>query len=416
MGETTIVFEKDKTIVGNCDDLLCFETKLNRKKLPVNRKSQAWLMANINPQKEFQGVRKRIAACLLIDTSGSMGGEKIEQTVQAAKNLVDALAPEDYVSMVGFDSVANLVFEGRHLRTPENQDKIKKEIEENTELGGITNLKDGMDKAINELNVHKYTIVKGMPEPVKRIFLLTDGYPNEPSDYPDEEFFKTASMLKQEHNIQITTIGIGKEYGIGLLDGIARNSGGVSYHLTDPNTIPQIFAKEVDSMTGSLALQPTLHLKFEKSIEVGDVYQAQPRVWRLSDKLAPDVDGGLVINLSDITQKEMQSYLIDLRIPEQREKFNGRVGWAMLKLKDEGREYQSPVALEFAEEAGEVVNPEVTKLVKIVLEKTKIQDEEEGGTKPADWKKDPGSRTIIPPRDRDAIFGKPEEGTVEVKR
>ncbi|CAD6493376.1 MAG: von Willebrand factor type A domain protein [Candidatus Argoarchaeum ethanivorans] len=413
MGETTVVFRRDETIVGNCDDLLCFETKLNRKKLPVNHKSQAWLMANIDPQKEFHGVRKRIAACLLVDTSGSMAGEKIKLTIQAAKNLVDALAPEDYVSMVRFDSVANLVFEGRHLRTPENQAKIKKEIEENTEIGGITNLKDGLDKAINELDVHKYTIVRGMPEPVKRIFLLTDGYPNKPSqsDYPDDEFFKTASILKREHNIQITTIGIGNEYGIRLLNGIARNSGGLSYHLTDPNMIPQIFAKEVGSMTGSLALQPTLHLKFEKSIEVGDVYQAQPRVWKLTDKLAPDVDGGLVINLSDITRKEMQSYLIDLRIPEQREKFNGRVGWVMLKLKDEGREYQSPVALEFSDETSEVVNPEVTKLVKIVLEKTKIQ--EEGETKPADWKEAAGS-TIISPRDRDAIFGKSGGGTMKV--
>ena len=66
MGETTVVFRRDETIVGNCDDLLCFETKLNRKKLPVDHKSQAWLMASIDPQKEFHCVRKRVAACLLI--------------------------------------------------------------------------------------------------------------------------------------------------------------------------------------------------------------------------------------------------------------------------------------------------------------------------------------------------------------
>lgn len=404
MSETTIVFDRDKTIVNNCDELLCFETKLNRKKLPVHRKSQAWLMADINPQKEFQGERKRIVACLLIDTSGSMAEEKkIKQAVLAAKNFVDSLAASDYVAMVSFDEVGKLVLPGEHLDDRQNKEKIKGIIEKNTQLGSLTNLKDGVDKAIKEMRDFEFTRIEGMPEPVKRIFLLTDGFPNKPTDYPDEEFLKTASMLKREHNIQITTIGIGTDYGIKLLDGIARNSGGLSYHLTDPNMIPEIFENEVDLMTGSLALKPKLYLKFDKSIEVAAVYQAQPRVWKLTEKLAPE-ESGLTINLSDITQKVMQSYLIDLRIPEQ-EKFNGRVGRVTLKLKEEGREYKSPVALEFAEEVGDVMNPEVMKLVKIVLEKTKVQGDD---TIPAD----PGA-TIIDPGDRKDIYGKSGGGTVK---
>ena len=62
--------------------------------------------------------RARVHAILLLDTSGSVAGEKLQQLTQAARAFVEGLAPEDAVTLLAFSYRVLLL--GEPAGTPES--------------------------------------------------------------------------------------------------------------------------------------------------------------------------------------------------------------------------------------------------------------------------------------------------------
>lgn len=187
---------------------------------------------------EKEKEKPSLAMVLVIDKSGSMGGEKIELAKKAAKSAVELLGQKDQIGV--------LVFEGNFQWVSELRPKSGYVIDRiaSIEAGGGTNMAPAMDAA--------YQALQSTTAKLKHVILLTDGI-SAPGD------FEGVAQAMANARITCSTVGIGEGAHQELLETIARIGKGRYYFTNDPFSIPQIFAKEtVTASKGSINEEPFL--------------------------------------------------------------------------------------------------------------------------------------------------------------
>lgn len=167
---------------------------------------------------------------LVVDRSGSMGGEKMEMAKEAAKAAVEVLGPKDYAGVVGFDNEAFWVSE---IQSAADRGGIQQRIAA-VQPGGGTNIASGMELAFSRLG--------SAPGKLKHVIVLTDGVSS------PGPFYELATQMAQQR-ITVTTVAVGSDADTALLEQIAGWGNGRYYYTDNAQSIPQIFTKE--TMTAS---------------------------------------------------------------------------------------------------------------------------------------------------------------------
>ncbi|MFO0427827.1 MAG: VWA domain-containing protein [Planctomyces sp.] len=176
-----------------------------------------------------------LAMMLVIDKSGSMGGEKIELAKDAAKAAVELLAEKDQIGITSFDGAA---FEVAPLTPIAGQKTSLLNRISSIAVGGGTNLYPALEQAFSSLQKSS--------APLRHVIVLADGY-SKPGD------FETITERMIDERITVSGVGIG-DADPELLKLIARIGQGRYYFADDPTSIPQIFARET-VMAGKAAVQ-----------------------------------------------------------------------------------------------------------------------------------------------------------------
>lgn len=177
-----------------------------------------------------------VAISLVIDKSGSMAGPKIQIAKEAAKAVVDLLAPSDYISVIGFDGAAVPIVD---IQPARNRIKILSDIAR-LEAGGGTAIFPALDKAYEEL--------KSVRAKLKHVILLSDG------QAPTDGLISLAQLMHQDR-ITISTVGVGDGADRDLLEQMADVGGGRSYFTREASNIPKIFTKEATTATRSAVVE-----------------------------------------------------------------------------------------------------------------------------------------------------------------
>ena len=194
---------------------------------------------------------------LTLDTSGSMDGTPIQETVKAANKFVDTVLEEDAsIGIVTYESSAHCISEFSG-----NKSVLKNALSEVYALGG-TNIDEGLQQACEMLssgNARK-----------KMIILMTDGEPNE--GRCGDDLIAYADEIKKT-GILIYTIGFfensdgTKSYEQALMEAIE----GCHYELASADDLIFFFKDIADQMNG----QKYIYVRIACPVDVSVSYQGQ---------------------------------------------------------------------------------------------------------------------------------------------
>lgn len=182
---------------------------------------------------------KGTCVSLIIDKSSSMEGRKIELARLSAIGVVDHLRPLDTIGVLIFDNSYQWAVP---MRRAEDRSLIKRLISGITPDGG-TQIAPALAEA--------YRRVLPCNASFKHIVLLTDGISEEGDSI---DLAKEAAG----HGVTISTVGLGQDVNRSYLEKVAASSGGRSYFLNEPGGLEQILLKDVETYSGSTAVEKAL--------------------------------------------------------------------------------------------------------------------------------------------------------------
>lgn len=208
---------------------------------------------------EKEKEKPSLAMVLVIDKSGSMGGDKIELAKEAAKSAAELLGASDKLGVIAFEGDTYWISQ---MQPASNKGRILDDISR-LEAGGGTNMYPAMEEAYNALQT---TVAK-----LKHVILLTDGI-SAPGD------FEGIANEMASNRITISTVGVGDGADEALLEELARIGQGRYYFTDDPTSIPQIFAKEtVTASKSAIDEQPFLPQVVRPTQALADIdFEAAP--------------------------------------------------------------------------------------------------------------------------------------------
>lgn len=148
----------------------------------------------------------------VLDTSGSMAGEKLEQAKRALLFCINNLNPGDRFEVIRFSTEAEQLFGGLKGYDSSTKVEARKFIEDFRPIGG-TNIEEALTMALSNS--------KGGTNPHLIVF-ITDGRPT--IGEMDEAKLLAKVDKKNSHKTRIFTFGIGTELNIHLLDKLTENS------------------------------------------------------------------------------------------------------------------------------------------------------------------------------------------------
>ncbi len=229
---------------------------------------------------------------LVIDRSGSMDGEPLEQAKRACALVVDMLEPTDVLSVITFEDGADIVMPARRMT---NKALVKDYISR-IHAGNTTNLYEGLVTACQQVASVK------TETSLNRVLLLTDGEPT----VGTKDFPSIIGQVGEQkaRGITVSTLGYGSDFSEELLSGIARRSGGNYYYASQPQALPGIFQREVELLLRITARNLRLRVYLPRGVSVRQVYGRQPVFGpRTAEVTLSDVEQGS--GLSSLWELEM---------------------------------------------------------------------------------------------------------------
>jgi Mg-chelatase subunit ChlD len=171
-----------------------------------------------------------VALVLVIDNSGSMGDNvggmsKMDLAKEAALGALDLLAPTDQLGLLAFDDRPRWV---RDIAELDDTETARRQIRQMAPSGG-TAIYPALEAAYDALSTN--------PARVKHVVLMTDGI-SPAGDYPH------LTERMRAAGITLSTIGVGTDADVNLLQQLADLGSGRFYEGSDPFEVPQILVKE----------------------------------------------------------------------------------------------------------------------------------------------------------------------------
>lgn len=256
---------------------------------------------------------------LVLDTSGSMSGAKLQNLKQAVNWLVDHLSERDTLAITLFDDEVHPLTGSTTLH---DREALHSQIDGIREAGGTAMSKGllvGLDEAM-----------KGRREGVvSRIVVLTDG-----QTWGDAERCVQLARQAGAAGIPVTALGIGAEedWSIELLDSLATESGGDSGYIAKPEEIAGAFEETLRAMQATAYQNLRLTFNPAAGVQPRAIYRVAPIISRLwpaqqaahdgeGPTAMPQTDGAataITLPLGDLQPGTGQTLLYELVLPARK--------------------------------------------------------------------------------------------------
>jgi Ca-activated chloride channel family protein len=254
--------------------------------------------------------RQPLNVSLVIDRSGSMSGDKLDYTKKAIDFVIDNVESSDMISIVQYDDKVDVVSETDFVNDKSNLHKKVSQIK----AGGSTNLSGGMLEGYNQVkNGRKGSLMNQLIDIIKttqkesfvnRVLLLSDGLAN--VGVTDLAQLQMMAQKKfREDQIGLSTFGVGADFNEELMTNLAEYGGANYYFIEKPDSIPQIFAKELSGLLAVIAQNTQISVKFASQ------YAKCTKVYGYP---ATITDDKVTINFNDIFSEEQKAVLLHFEV------------------------------------------------------------------------------------------------------
>ena len=261
--------------------------------------SQRQLAIAVSANAAVDGNNAPLNLCLVLDHSGSMGGQPLDTVKRAARDLVDSMYLQDRISVIGFDHKAHVVVENQPVNRLES---IKAKIQSLKASGG-TCIDDGIKLGLQETS-------KGKDGTVSQIFVLTDGE----NEHGDNERCFQFSRLATEYNMTLHSLGFGDSWNQDVLERIADAGGGAMAYIPSPAAAGEEFQKllkrvqAIGLTNAHLILQLAPHVRLA---ELKPIAQVAPDTIELAYQTEGDA---IIVRLGDLMTDVERVVLFNLYI------------------------------------------------------------------------------------------------------
>jgi Ca-activated chloride channel family protein len=185
----------------------------------------------------FHQTKKKATVLLVIDTSGSMEGEKIKNAVDSSVNFVQRLDPNDEIIAYSFSGTAGVNELGGGLAS-EVSESLAGTLSGLYASGG-TPLYDAICQAVEKANNLQKEDETSGEKRLYGIVLLSDG-DDTSSTRSENQMFSCLPSGESVSGVKIFTIAYGEDANVDLMLRIANRTNGKQF-TGDPNSIENIY-------------------------------------------------------------------------------------------------------------------------------------------------------------------------------
>jgi hypothetical protein len=223
----------------------------------------AYLQIGLRGRKDEFAALPPLNISFVIDISGSMGDQdKLSWVKDSFHIFIERVREQDFVSVVIFDDVAEVLIKPTHIRNNADRAQFRKQVDALRPRNG-TNVYQGMTEGYRqvEANFHRdYT---------NRVLLLTDG--QDGSGKSRKEFLDLNTRYK-ENGINISTIALGAAADINLMVDMAVAGGGSSRFISDHDMMEQTFGSDLDRLVVAAARNLEMELVLAGGVEFRETW------------------------------------------------------------------------------------------------------------------------------------------------
>ena len=194
--------------------------------------------------------RKPMNVSVVLDRSGSMDGNKLENSKKAVNQLISLLKEEDRLHFVIYDNKVETIL--TNVSSATAKDSLQKVDE--VKAGGCTDLFAGVQRGVDLVVKHHQ---EGMLDVV---FLFSDGQANN-GIMGTEKIGHCIKELHAEHGVRFITFGIGSDYNEKLMSSIARVGKGNYFFIDNMERIPELVSKAYSGFTNVVAEKLVLKVR-----------------------------------------------------------------------------------------------------------------------------------------------------------
>ena len=247
------------------------------------------------PEAPRRPGRQAINVALVLDRSGSMGGEKIELAREAVERALQMLHPDDRFALVVYDTVVDVLMESTACTQAARQEALRR-------LAGI-DARGGTDLSSGWLSGCEQVARFLDSGAIGRCLLLTDGLANRGITDADQ-LVQHAHELRQR-GVVTSTFGVGADFDERLLQRMADAGAGHFYFIERAVQITDLLTSELGE-----ALEVV-----SRAVTVAAEAPAGARVELLNPWPTQENRDGVVVTLGDLVSSQEVSLVFKVTLP-----------------------------------------------------------------------------------------------------
>lgn len=276
------------------------EGRLGHATLQSTQDNETFMYVNVKaPANQAATQAPPVDLAIVIDRSGSMRGQRLQNALDAARGIVGRLRDGDRVSVVTYNTTAQTLVPPTTLGAASRSSIL-------SQLNGITAAGDTCISCAIDTAMNLLSNGGGFGQPqtrIKRMLLLSDGEAT--AGVRDVSGFTQIASRARDMGCSITSIGVDVDYNQRIMSALAVQSNGRHYFVENAAGLPTIFDQELRSLVSTVATNAEMRVALSPGVQVLQVFD---RAFRREGNT-------LVVPMGMFTANDEKTLLVKVRIP-----------------------------------------------------------------------------------------------------